>query len=133
MHASHDDCPRSRGEQRGPSMYYGYCGRERRYRMMDLPDFMSNMQEGMSRMMSAPLAAYQDVMSRCAARLAARTTTTIDIITTGTAAGAGATMTRASATASAASATRMSSCTRDAARSGAFRSPSAMIRGGNVR
>jgi len=43
-------------------MYYGYCGRERRYRMMDLPDYMSNMQEGMSRMVSDAQAAYQDMV-----------------------------------------------------------------------
>ena len=60
MHASHDD-PRTRAE-RGPSIYYGYCDRERRYRLMDLPEFMSNVQQGMSRMMSDAQTAYQQMV-----------------------------------------------------------------------
>jgi hypothetical protein len=60
MHVSHD-YPPSRAD-RGPSIYYGYCGRERRYRLMDLPDFVSNAQQGMSRMMSDAQTAYQQLV-----------------------------------------------------------------------
>jgi len=42
-------------------MYYGYCQRSRQYRMMDLPDYMSNMQEGMSRMVTDTATAYQNM------------------------------------------------------------------------
>jgi hypothetical protein len=54
------DYTRSRSD-RGPEIYYGYCGRTRRYRMMDLPDYMSNMQQGMTRWMSDPVAMYQEI------------------------------------------------------------------------
>ena len=54
------DYTRSRSG-RGPEIYYGYCGRTRRYRMMDLPDYMSNIQQGMTRMMSDPAAMYQEI------------------------------------------------------------------------
>ena len=54
------DYTRSRSD-RGPEIYYGYCGRTRRYRMMDLPDYMSNMQQGMTRMMSDPASMYQEI------------------------------------------------------------------------
>ena len=54
------DYTRSRSE-RGPEIYYGYCGRTRRYRMMDLPDYMSNMQQGFTRMMSDPAGLYQEI------------------------------------------------------------------------
>jgi hypothetical protein len=60
MHASHD-YPRPRAE-RGPSIYYGYCDSERRYRLMDLPEFVSNVQQGMSRMMSDAQTAYQQMV-----------------------------------------------------------------------
>jgi hypothetical protein len=60
MHVSHDDSP-SRGA-RGPSIYYGYCGREGRYRLMDLPEFVSNVQQGMSRMMTDAQTAYQQMV-----------------------------------------------------------------------
>jgi hypothetical protein len=62
MQGSYDDFTRSRSD-RGPAIYYGYCGRTNRYRMMDLPDYMSNMQQGMSRWMSDAQTMYQD-MSR---------------------------------------------------------------------
>jgi hypothetical protein len=62
MYASYDDSPRSRTD-RGPSIYYGYCDRSRRYRMMDLPDFMTNVQQGMTRMVTDAQAAYQDMLS----------------------------------------------------------------------
>jgi hypothetical protein len=61
MHASYDDYSRSR-QDRGPSIYYGYCHQTRRYRMMDLPDFATNMQQGMSRLMTEPQAVYQDMI-----------------------------------------------------------------------
>jgi hypothetical protein len=61
MHASYDDYTRF-NPSRGPSVYYGYCGRTNRYRMMDLPDFMTNVQQGMSRMMADAQAAYQDLL-----------------------------------------------------------------------
>jgi len=44
-------------------MYFGYCHRSKQYRMMDLPDYMSNTQEGMQRMMNDGAAAYQGAMS----------------------------------------------------------------------
>ena len=60
MNASTNDPMRSAAE-RGPSIYYGYCGRSGRYRMMDLPDYLTNLQQGMSRWMSDAQTAYQDV------------------------------------------------------------------------
>lgn len=48
---------------RGPAMYFGYCHRSKRYRMMDYPDYMSNTQEGMQRMMNDGAAAYQGAMT----------------------------------------------------------------------
>ena len=54
------DYTRSRSD-RGPEIYYGYCGRTRRYRMMDLPDYMSNIQQGMTRMVSDPASMYQEI------------------------------------------------------------------------
>ena len=47
---------------RGPAMYYGYCQSDKQYRMMDLPDYMSNVQEGLSRMISDSTNAYQDML-----------------------------------------------------------------------
>ena len=47
------------GSSRGPAIYFGYCGRSGGYRMMDLPDYLSSMQEGMSRLMSDTLSMYQ--------------------------------------------------------------------------
>jgi len=44
---------------RGPAMYYGYCHRSRQYRMMDLPDYMSNTQEGINNLMCGNTGAYQ--------------------------------------------------------------------------
>jgi hypothetical protein len=60
MHGSFDDFTRSRSD-RGPSIYYGYCSRTNRYRMMDLPDYVSNMQQGMSKWMSDTQSMYQDI------------------------------------------------------------------------
>lgn len=50
--------PRS---DRGPAIYYGYCTRTNRYRMMDLPEYLSNVQQGMSRWMTDTQTMYQDV------------------------------------------------------------------------
>ena len=47
---------------RGPAMYFGYCQRSRQYRMMDLPEYVDNVQEGMSRMMNEGAAAYEGMM-----------------------------------------------------------------------
>ncbi len=44
-----------------PPMYYGYCQRTRQYRMMDLPEYVSNMHEGLSRMVTDSASAYQDM------------------------------------------------------------------------
>jgi hypothetical protein len=60
MHASYDDYTRPRTD-RGPALYYGYCGRTGRYRMMDLPEYLSNVQQGMSRWMSDAQAMYQEI------------------------------------------------------------------------
>jgi hypothetical protein len=46
---------------RGPAMYYGYCHRSRQYRMMDLPDYVSNTQEGFNNLMCGNTGAYQGV------------------------------------------------------------------------
>lgn len=48
---------------RGPAMYLGYCHGARQYRMMDLPEYVSNMHEGVSRMVSDSASAYQDMFS----------------------------------------------------------------------
>src|SRR5688572_13612678 len=47
---------------RGPAMYFGYCQESRRYRMMDLPDYVSNVQEGLSHLMNEGASAYQGMM-----------------------------------------------------------------------
>ena len=44
-------------------MYYGYCQRTRQYRMMDLPEYVSNVHEGLSRMVTDSASAYQDMFS----------------------------------------------------------------------
>lgn len=60
MHASYDDSIRS-GQPRGPALYVGYCGRTGRYRMMDLPAYLSSVQEGMSRWMRDAQTMYEDM------------------------------------------------------------------------
>jgi hypothetical protein len=60
MHGSSNPQARS-GSGRGPEVYYGYCDRTKRYRMMDLPDYMSNMQQGMSRWASDASTMMQDM------------------------------------------------------------------------
>lgn len=59
MHAS-SDFTRSRADS-GPAVYFGYCGRSNRYRLMDLPDYLSNAQEGLSRWVSDASTMYQDL------------------------------------------------------------------------
>lgn len=60
MHASYDDYTRTRSD-RGPAVYLGYCGRTNRYRMMDLPDYVSNVQQGMTRWMSDASSMAQEI------------------------------------------------------------------------
>jgi hypothetical protein len=60
MQGAYEDFSRSRSD-RGPAIYYGYCNRTGRYRMMDLPEYVSNVQHGMSRWMSEAQTMYQDV------------------------------------------------------------------------
>ncbi len=61
MYGSSPGSTRS-GSSRGPAIYVGYCGRSGRYRMMDLPEYMSSMQEGMSRLMNDTASMYQGVL-----------------------------------------------------------------------
>ena len=61
MQASTQRSTRSQAN-RGPAMYFGYCQNQRQYRMMDLPDYMSNVQEGITRLMSEGTNAYQDML-----------------------------------------------------------------------
>jgi hypothetical protein len=60
MNALSDELTRARGG-RGPALYYGYCTRSGRYRMMDLPDYLSSVQQGMTRLLSDAQSLYQDV------------------------------------------------------------------------
>jgi len=62
MHASSDYSRSTSG--RGPAMYYGYCSRTKQYRMMDLPDYMNNMQQGMSQLMNNATSMYGDMAQR---------------------------------------------------------------------
>jgi len=43
-------CGEYRGQSRGPELYYGYCHETGRMRMMDYPDYMRNVQIGLSNM-----------------------------------------------------------------------------------
>ena len=52
------------GSSRGPALYFGYCRQTRRFRMMDLPDYMSNMQEGMSQFVSDTTSMVNDMARR---------------------------------------------------------------------
>lgn len=61
MYGSPQGSTRS-GSSRGPAIYFGYCGRSGRYRMMDLPEYMSSLQEGMSRWMNDTTTMYQDML-----------------------------------------------------------------------
>jgi hypothetical protein len=58
MHASHDDFSRSQAG-RGPAMFVGYCGRTRQYRMMDLPEYLASVQEGVSQWASNASTMYE--------------------------------------------------------------------------
>jgi hypothetical protein len=59
MHAETDRFTRPRTE-RGPALYYGYCADTKRYRMMDLPDYVTNVQQGLSQWMTDAQTAYAD-------------------------------------------------------------------------
>lgn len=54
------------GSDQGPPVYLGYCNRSHRYRMMALPEYMLNVQEGFSRLMRDAPAAYRDLYGRAA-------------------------------------------------------------------
>ena len=56
MHASSHGSTQSGS---GPAMFLGYCHQSRRYRMMDFRDYVSNVQEGMTRLMSDPMSAMR--------------------------------------------------------------------------
>ena len=60
MHAPYDDFSRSQAS-RGLAMFLGYCGRTRQYRMMDLPQYLSSVQEGVSRWASDASTMYQEM------------------------------------------------------------------------
>jgi len=46
----------------GPNVFFGYCRHSRRYRMMHLGDYMSNMNEGVSRLMNDGAHAYNEAL-----------------------------------------------------------------------
>jgi hypothetical protein len=52
-----DEAARSRS---GPPLYYGYCNRSGRYRMMNLPDYIDSMQEGMNKWVNDAQTTYQN-------------------------------------------------------------------------
>jgi len=64
MNATYSDSARGRSDRDPAAVYYGYCGRTNRYRMMDLPDYLSNMQQGVSKWVSDASALYQDAAAR---------------------------------------------------------------------
>jgi hypothetical protein len=53
-----EETAQSRTDQ-GPAMYYGYCNRSRRYRMMNLSDYMGSIQQGVNRWVNDAHATYQ--------------------------------------------------------------------------
>jgi hypothetical protein len=56
---SHHGC----GQQsHGPEVFYGYCHDTNRMRMMDYPDYMNNMQTGMSNLMNSPSSSMQTLL-----------------------------------------------------------------------
>jgi hypothetical protein len=57
-------------------MYYGYCHRTQQYRMMDLPDFVSNTQQGIANLVSNNTAPYQNLMNQGGAATAPAATGT---------------------------------------------------------
>lgn len=56
------------GAMRGPNLYFGFCRRSGRYRMMDLADYMSSMGEGVSRFMNDGVEAYNEMLRGYGAR-----------------------------------------------------------------
>jgi len=49
-------------ETKGPEMFYGYCHNSRRMRMMDYPDYVSNLQQGYSNMYQNPSSGLQQMV-----------------------------------------------------------------------
>lgn len=45
----------------GPAIYYGYCNQTQRFRMMNFPDYVNNVQQGVTKLMNDPQAAYQEI------------------------------------------------------------------------
>lgn len=63
MHTSGQRSGCAPASTRGPSMFVGFCRRSRQFRMMDLPDFMDNMQAGWSQMMTDGSSSMQRMWS----------------------------------------------------------------------
>jgi hypothetical protein len=59
MPAATSHRPARAGSSQGPALYYGYCTRTKTYRMMDLPEYVSNVQEAISQVMNRATSAYQ--------------------------------------------------------------------------
>ena len=55
MHSHHHHHSPSSGDSAGPQMFYGYCHDSGRMRMMNLPDYVNNMQTGYSNLYSNPM------------------------------------------------------------------------------
>jgi len=47
---------------KGPEVFYGYCHDSRRMRMMDYPDYMSNLQQGYTSLYQDPTSALQQMV-----------------------------------------------------------------------
>jgi len=62
---SHHGC----GQSRGPEVFYGYCHETNRMRMMDYPDYVSNMQTGMSNLMNNPTSSMQTMLDTLASMM----------------------------------------------------------------
>jgi hypothetical protein len=61
MH-SHHHHHQSSGDPVGPPIFYGYCHDSGRMRMMNLPDYVSNVQTGYSNLYNNPVSALQTMM-----------------------------------------------------------------------
>ena len=55
---------------KGPEMFYGYCHDSRRMRMMDYPDYVSNLQQGYTNMYQSPTSALQQMVDMASAATA---------------------------------------------------------------
>jgi hypothetical protein len=60
MRMSYDDFTQSRTDK-GPAIYYGYCRRSRRFRMMDLPEYVENVQQGVAGWVNDTQSTYQEI------------------------------------------------------------------------